>query len=159
MDFSKLDQNEKLALYGAIVVFLAGLISSWGGLLWVAILAAVGMAAVILLPRTSVPGSKGTLMAALGIVALVAGLIEVLRYAGFIGTTLGSLNTIAFIVAVIGAAVMAYAGWQELQTEGGKWEFGSRTAPASEPASEPAASGAPSSPRPADVVEDRSPDA
>lgn len=155
MDLSKLDQNEKLALYGAIAVFLAGLISFWGGLLWIAILAAIGMVAVIFLPRTSVPGSRGTLMAALGLVALGAGLIEVLRYAGFIGSTLGSLGTIAFIVAVIGAAVMAYAGWQELKTEGGKWEFGSRTAPASAPA----APGAQSSAPPADVVEDRSPDA
>jgi len=155
MDFSKLDRNEKLALYGAIAVFLAGLISFWGGLLWIAVLAAIGMVAVIFLPRTSVPGSRGTLMAALGLVALGAGLIEVLRYAGFIGSTLGSVGTIAFIVAIIGAAVMAYAGWQELQTEGGKWEFGSGTAPASAPA----APGAPSSAPPADVVEDRSPDA
>lgn len=156
MDFSKLDQNEKLAVYGAIVVFLAGLISTWGGLLWLAILAAIGMAAVVILPQlakgTSLPGSKGTLMAALGLVALGAGLIEVLRYLGYIGSTLGSLNTIAFIVAVIGAGVMAYAGWQELQKEGGTWEFGSRTAPASAPAASP-------SPPPADGDEQRSPDA
>lgn len=160
MDFSKLDENEKLAVFGAIVVVLAGLISTWGGLLWLAILGAVGMLAVILLPQlskgTSLPGSKGTLMAALGFVALGAGLIEVLRYVGFIGSTIGSLNTIAFIVAVIGAAVMAYAGWRELQKEGGEWEFGSRTPPPLAPASAPAES---SSPPPSDVDERRSPDA
>lgn len=161
MDFSKLDQNEKLAVYGASAVVLAGLISTWGGLLWLAILAAVGMLAVVLLPQisngTSLPGSQGTLMAALGFVALGAGLIEVLRYLGFIGSTLGSLNTIAFIVAVIGAAIMAYAGWRELQMEGGKWVFGSRAGAASAPA--PAAQAESSSPPPSDVDEHRSPEA
>jgi hypothetical protein len=150
MDFSKLDQNEKLAVYGAIAVFLAGLISNWGGLLWLALLAAIGVAVVVFLPQfskgTALPGSKGSLMAGLGLVALGAALIEVLRYLGYIGSTFGSLSTIMFIVAVIGAAVMAYAGWQELQKEGGKWQFGaggpassSATAGAASPAAEPPA--------------------
>ncbi|MBA2263458.1 MAG: hypothetical protein H0W10_02220 [Chloroflexi bacterium] len=161
MDFSKLDQNEKLAVYGASAVVLAGLISTWGGLLWLAILAAVGMLAVVLLPQisngTSLPGSQGTLMAALGFVALGAGLIEVLRYLGFIGSTLGSLNTIAFIVAVIGAAIMAYAGWREIQMEGGKWVFGRRAGAASAPA--PASRAESANPPPSDVDEHRSPEA
>lgn len=166
MDLSKLDQNEKLAVYGAIAIVLAGLISTWGGLLWLAILAAVGMLAVVLLPQlskgTSLPGSKGTLMATLGFVALGAGLIEVLRYLGYIGSTFASLNTITFIISVIGAPVMAYAGWRELQAEGGKWQFGSRAAPAAAPASTAAPASAaaePSSLPTSDVDEQRSPDA
>jgi len=157
MDFSKLDQNEKTALGAAVVVFVFGVISNWGGLFWLAVLAALGMAAVILLPQfspgTSLPGSKGTLMATLGIVALASGAIEILRYIGYFLDTLGRFSTIAFAIAVAGAVVMTLAGWRELQKEGGKWTFGApaKTAPATAPAapSEPAA--------PAD--EDRTPEA
>ena len=53
MDLSKLGQHEKLALYSAIVVFLTGLISNWGGLLWLAVLAAIGVVVVVLLPQLS----------------------------------------------------------------------------------------------------------
>jgi len=163
MDFSKLDQNEKLAIYGAIAVFLAGLISNWGGLFWLALLAAIGVALVVFLPQlskgTALPGSKGSLMAALGLVALGAGLIEVLRYVGYIGSSFGSLSTIMFIVAVIGAGVMAYAGWQELQKEGGKWQFGTggpaaASAPAGSPP--PAAPEAPAA-APAEPMESSAP--
>ena len=48
MDLSKLGQHEKLALYSAIVVFLTGLISNWGGLLWLAVLAAIGCETIAL---------------------------------------------------------------------------------------------------------------
>lgn len=137
MDFSKLSQNEKLALYGAIAVFLGGVISNWGGLFWLAVLAAVTVAAVLFLPGLAL-GSKGTLLATLGIVALGAGLIELLRFLEYFFRTLTDFQTIAFIVALVGAAVMAYAGWMELQREGGKWQFGSATAPTAPPAEPPA---------------------
>ncbi len=73
MDISKLGQNEKLAVFGSAAVILAGLISNWGGLLFLSILAAFGMLVVVFLPQfstgTTLPGSKGSLMAALGILA------------------------------------------------------------------------------------------
>ncbi len=159
MDLSKLGQNEKLALYGAIAVFLAGLVSNWGGLLWLSILAALGVAVVLFLPQmspsTSLPGSRGSLLAVLGLIAFGGALIELLRWLSYVFDSLGSLSTILFLVALIGAAVMAWAGWQALQGEGGKWVLGSSgssggaataTAPAaSAPAAteEPAASPAP----------------
>lgn len=127
MDISKLGQNEKLAMSGSAAVILAGLISNWGGLLFLSILAAIGMLVVVFLPQfstgTSLPGSKGSLMAALGILAAAGAVITALQWLGYLGL-IGSLNTIMFFVAVIGALVMAYAGWQELQSEGGKWVFG-----------------------------------
>jgi hypothetical protein len=127
MDISKLGQNEKLAVFGSAAVILAGLISNWGGLLFLSILAAFGMLVVVFLPQfstgTTLPGSKGSLMAALGILAAAGAVITALQWLGFLGL-IGSLNTIMFFVAVIGALVMAYAGWQELQSEGGKWVFG-----------------------------------
>jgi hypothetical protein len=128
MDLSKLDQNDKLALYAAIVVFLAGLISNWGGLLWLSVLAAVGVAVVLFLPQfapnTSLPGSRGTLLAALGIVAAGAAVIELLRWIEYTFETIGSFSTLLFLVTLIAAAVMAWAGWQALQREGGTWQFG-----------------------------------
>lgn len=148
MDFSKLDQNERLAVFGAIAVFLAGIISSWGGLLFLAILAAIGMAIVVFLPQfsssTSLPGSKGSLMAALGFVAAGAALLTLLQWITVL--SFFGLNAIMFLVALVGALVMAWAGWQELQAEGGKWRFGTSgggTAPAAaaEPIGEPPAEG------------------
>ena len=85
------------------------------------------MLVVVFLPQfstgTTLPGSKGSLMAALGILAAAGAVITALQWLGSLGL-IGSLNTIMFFVAVIGALVMAYAGWQELQSEGGKWVFG-----------------------------------
>lgn len=155
MDLSKLDQNERLAVFGALAVFLAGLISSWGGLLLLAIVAAIGMAVVVFLPQlspsTSLPGSKGSLMAALGFGAAASTLITLLQWIGFLGAF--GFNSIMFIVALVGSLVMAWAGWQELQAEGGTWRFGTtgagadaparhedaHTAPAHDPSDEPAA--------------------
>ena len=133
MDFSRLDQNERMAALGAVAVLLAGLISNWGGLLLLAILAAIAMLVVVFLPQfsaqTALPGSKGSLMAAAGIVAAGSALITMLQWVGFLGSF--GFNSIMFLVAVIGALVMAWAGWQELQAEGGTWQFGTTSAPAS----------------------------
>ncbi len=131
MDLSKLDQNERMATFGAIAVLLAGLISNWGGLLFLAILAAIGMLVIVFLPQfsaqTALPGSKGSLMAAAGILAAASAVITMLQWIGFLGSF--GFNSIMFLVAVVGAVVMAWAGWQELQSEGGKWQFGTASAP------------------------------
>ena len=55
--------------------------------------------------------------------------------------TLGSFGTLLFLVALVGSAVMAWAGWQALQREGGKWQFGMEKATA-------APAGAPDAPAP-----------
>jgi len=148
MDLSKLSQNEKLAVYASAAVVIAGLISNWGGLLFLSILAAVGVAFVVFLPQfsasSSLPGSKGSLMAALGFVAAAGAVITALQWIRYLGDI--DFNTIMFYVAVIGALVLAWAGWQELQSEGGKWVFGSTASrPASEPTSTSAAPAAPAS--------------
>ena len=141
MDLSKLSGNEKLAVYGSAAVVLAGLVSSRGGLLFLAILAAIGMLVVVFLPQlsasTTLPGSRGTLMAALGIVAAVAAAMAALRSLSVLG--MSAVYTIMLLVAVVGALVMAWAGWQELQAEGGKWQFGSASPPTPAPVSEDAA--------------------
>lgn len=159
MDLSKLTQNEKLALYGAIAVFLAGLISNWGGLLFLSILAAVGVATVLLLPQfspsTTLPGSRGSLLAVLGLIAFGGAAIELLRYLGYILESLGRFSTLVFIVAFIGSAVMAWAGWQELQREGGKWVLGNSGAARTDAPA--AAAPATSAPEPMAATEPESP--
>lgn len=141
MDLSRLSGNEKLAVYGSIAVIVAGLISSWGGLRFLSILAAVGMLAVVFLPQlspsTGLPGTKGTLMAALGIVAAVAAVLTALQWLGAFGL-LGWMYAITFLVALVGSLVMGWAGWQELQAEGGTWRFGSATATGAAPAADDA---------------------
>jgi hypothetical protein len=160
MDFSKLTQNEKLAVYGSAAVFLAGIISNWGGLFWLAVLAALATAAIVLLPQAASAiapiGSKGTVLATLGFVAAGVGIIELLRYVEFFLDTLGRFNTIAFIVALVGAGLMAYAGWQELQKEGGKWRFGATSPTASNEAAPVASEQASSAP--AEPTIDESPE-
>lgn len=140
MDLSKLDQAEKMAVYGSIAVVLAGLVSAGGGLLFLAILAAIGMVVVVFLPQfspgTSLPGSKGSLMAALGFVAAGAALITLLQWIGYISLFFSSFTVIMLIVAVVGALVMAWAGWQALQAEGGRWQFGTSTTAATSASTE-----------------------
>lgn len=157
MDFTKLDQSEKLAVYGSAAVILAGLISNWGGLLFLSILAAIGMLVVVFLPQvssgTSLPGSKGTLMAVLGLVAAAGAVIAALQSLDTLGALLGLLSTIVFLLAVIGSLVMAWAGWQELQREGGRWQFGTSHGSASSPEATPAVE------RPADPAPQRDIDA
>lgn len=162
MDFSKLDQNEKMALIAAIVVFLAGLISQWGGLLVLSVIAAAGVAVVLFLPQlapnTALPASRGTMLATLGLIAVAAAVIELLIWIGYTLDTLGRFTTLLFLVTLIASAVMAWAGWQVLQGEGGKWRFGmagSTAAPAAPsdsaaapPPAEPAAAAPAAAPPP-----------
>ena len=96
--------------------------------MWLAVLAAIGMLVIVFLPQfspsTTLPGSKGTLMATLGLVAVASAVITLLQWLSVIGLLFSSFGTIMLIVAIAGTAVMAWAGWQELQGEGGQWKFG-----------------------------------
>ena len=131
MDFSKLSSNEKLATYGAVAVIVGGLVGiGTAGLGIVSVLAAVGMLAVVFLPQlspgTNLPGSRGTLMLVLGGIAaviLVLGLLSVIGAIGFL-MQYAIFNTLFYLIAVAGGVLMAWAGWQEFQGEGGKFQLG-----------------------------------
>jgi hypothetical protein len=139
MDLSKLDQSEKLAFISAAVVFLAGLLSNWGGLLFLSTLAALAAAVVVLLPQlapaTSLPASRGTVLAGLGALALVAAVIELVRWVEYTLDSIGRFGTLLFLVALIGSAVLAWAGWQVLQRERGTGQLSASAAPVAAPAS------------------------
>lgn len=163
MDFAKLGQNEKLAVYGAAGVIVGGLVGYSYGLTILAVLAAIAMLAVVFLPQmspgTNLPGSKGSLMLVCGSVAAVVLVLAVVIYVGTIFTAT-NVRDIFFLIAVIGGVVMSWAGWREFQAEGGKFQLGSsgaaaapgNAAPATEAPAAPAAEAPPAEP-PAPAVQ------
>ena len=137
MDVSKLGQNEKLAVYGAAALIIGGAVGYSYGLTALGMLAAIAMLAVVFLPQLSsgisLPGSRGSLMLAVGGLAgvvMVLALLQAVTGVLFVNT---DFRDLFFLVAVAGGVLMAWAGWQEFQAEGGKFQLGSG-APAAAPA-------------------------
>lgn len=135
---SKLSANEKMAVYSAAVLVLAGIISNWGGLLWLSVLAGIAALAVLFLPQfsptTTLPGSKGSLLVALGGIAAAGAVIEFLRYLSYFFHTIDDYQTWLFAVAAIAAVVLLWTGWKEFQAEGGKFQMGMPGGSAATPA-------------------------
>lgn len=128
MDLSKLSSNEKMAVYSSVVLVLAGIISNWGGLMWLSVLAGVGVLAVLLLPQispsTKLPGSRGSLLVALGGIAAAGAVIEFLRFISYFFNSLDDYRTWLFAIAAIAAIYVLWLGWKEFQAEGGKFVMG-----------------------------------
>lgn len=168
MDFSKLSQNDKLAVYGAAAVVVAGVIAAatytFYSTTWLAIIIALGMLFVVFQPQVAstvnLPGTKGSLMLLLGGAAGVVMVLALLMSLRLIFIQFG-LPDVMFLIAVAGGLLMAWAGWQAFQAEGGKFQLGSSSpgAPASTPTqpppSTPAATPETSTPPPADPDKDR----
>jgi len=131
MNFSKLSQSEKIAAVAAVVVIVTGLISlnnDWGILMAVSLLAGLGVLAVLFLPQMaatmSLPGSKGSLLVALGAIATVATVVVAAGWVEWITEHLGAFDTLQFLLGLVAAVVMAWSGWQILRAEGGKFQIG-----------------------------------
>ena len=128
MDFAKLGQNEKLALYGSLALIVGGIVGYTYGIGGLGILAALAMLLIIFLPQlspgTSLPGTHGSLMVAAGGLAGVSMALALLS--AFASNILSNLDfrDIFFLLAVVGGLLMAWAGWQEFQSEGGKFQLG-----------------------------------
>jgi hypothetical protein len=147
MDFSKLDQNEKLATYGAIAAIVGAILAAAGtfgfGVGWLGLILALAMLAIVFLPQmspqTTLPGSKGSLMLIVGGIAAVFALLGLLSGFGLLGLlSFSPLFVIGWLLNVVGGLVMGWAGWQEFQAEGGKFQLGGTSpAPSARP-SEPA---------------------
>lgn len=136
MDFSKLSSNEKLAVYGSVAVIIGGLVGfGTSGLGILSVIAAIGMLAVIFLPQmspsTTLPGSRGSLLVALGGIAAVVLILGLLGRLGSIGFMLASaaVPTLFYLIAVAGSVLMAWAGWQAFQAEGGRFQIGTAAGP------------------------------
>lgn len=138
MDISKLGQNEKLAVYGAIASIVGPVLSSMGfgfGVGWLTLLLAIAMLAIVFLPQfspqTSLPGSKGSLMLVVGGIAAVSAALALLGSIGLLGF-FGSniVFVLGWLLGIVGGLLMGWAGWQEFQSEGGKFQLGNATTPA-----------------------------
>jgi hypothetical protein len=142
MDFSKLNQNEKLLLYGAVAAIIGGIVGSISGVIWISVLAGLLVLAVLLLPQfspqTSLPGSRGSLLLAIGGVGAVAAALALLTVLVDIGFwfEFAAVRTILFLIGVAGALLVGWIAWQEFQAEGGKFQLG--TAPSAAGAPPPA---------------------
>ncbi len=111
-----LSANEKLAAYGAAAVLIGGFVGFWtGALSLLAMLASIGMLAVVFRSRK---GNRGSIMLALGGVAGVVLVFGLLGRLGSIGLmlTAAPVPTIFYLVAICGGVVMAWAGWLEFST-------------------------------------------
>jgi hypothetical protein len=131
MNFSKLSYFEKVAAVAAAVVVITALISlanDWGPLMAISLLAGLAALVVIFLPQmapaTALPGSKGSLLTAAGAVATVVTAVVAFSWIGWIGEHLGTFDTLQFLLGLVAAVVLAWAGWQVLRAEGGKLQFG-----------------------------------
>ncbi|MBA2634120.1 MAG: hypothetical protein H0U86_14160 [Chloroflexi bacterium] len=138
MDLSKLNSNERLAFWGAILSIVGTILTVVGfgggaGGLWLTFILALAMIAILFLPtwspQTSLPGSKGSLMLVVGGIAGIGALLGLLALLGVIGF-LGNypLYIIGLLVGIAGGLMMGWGGWLEFQSEGGKFQLG--TAPA-----------------------------
>jgi hypothetical protein len=134
MNWNALSSAEKLAVYGSVATLVGGIVGGTVSALgWLAFLAAIAMLIVVFLPQfspqTTLPGSKGSFMLVLGGIAgiiMVLGLLTILGSLGFY-FQLFPVNAIFFLIAIAGGVVMAWAGWQAFQAEGGKFQMGSGT--------------------------------
>jgi hypothetical protein len=159
MDFSKLNANEKLAVYGAVASIVGPILASFGfgfGVGWLTALLAIAMLAIVFMPQlspqTQLPGSKGSLMVVVGGIAAVSAALALLGSLGLLGL-FGSniVFVLGWLLGIAGGLLMGWAGWQEFQAEGGKFIIGTSAAPAAPPAppAPPAGQAEPMAPPPA----------
>lgn len=135
MDLSKLGQNEKLAVYGAVASIVGPIIMAAGYALavgWLTLILALAMLAIVFLPQwspqTTLPGSKGSLMLVVGGIAAVFSVLALLSGFGILGLLgVGPLFVIGWLIGIAGGLLMGWAGWQEFQAEGGKFQLGTST--------------------------------
>jgi hypothetical protein len=150
MDFSKLNSNEKLAVYGAVAAIVGALLSFGGGGTFT-LLTGVAMLIIVFLPQfspgTTLPGSKGSLMLVVGGVAGIAALLSLLAILTVLAAfaLYGGLWFVGLLLSTAGGLLMGWASWREFQAEGGKFNLGTSSAPPAPPAT-PAPPAAPPAP-------------
>jgi hypothetical protein len=139
MDMSRLNSNERLAVYGAGASIIGAILTLFGygfggGGLWLTFLLSLAMLFVVFQPQwapaTKLPGSKGSLMVIIGGVAALGALIALFSLLSFFGLLAGFagfflLPLLGLLVGIVGGAMMGLAGWREFQSEGGTLRIGS----------------------------------
>lgn len=159
MDFSKLSANEKLAVYGAIASIVGPLLSSFGfgfGVGWLTLLLALAMLFIVfqpqIAPQTQLPGTKGSLMLLVGGIAAASAALALLASLGWLGLFgANAVFVIGWLIGIAGGLLMGWAGWQEFQAEGGKFQIGTAGTGSTTPGT--TAPSAPAPPPPAPSAE------
>jgi glucan phosphoethanolaminetransferase (alkaline phosphatase superfamily) len=141
--FSALNANDRMAAIAAVIVVITGVISvanQWGVLMFVPILAGAGVLFIVfqarVAPAAKLPMTRGTLLLGLGAIAALIWAAVTLQYLGYILTPpILIFDSIQFIVGLVAAIVMAFAGWRAYQSEKGA----APAAPSPEPPAAPPA--------------------
>lgn len=140
MDLTKLNQNDKFALLAGAVVAITGLISvvnNWGVFMVLSVLAGVLAVFLILQPQlaptTKLPVTKGLGLLGAGLIATVASGLTAVDWLGWILEHVASFDTVQFVIGLVFAIVLLWAGWAAYKAERG-------TAAPTTPAAPPAAS-------------------
>jgi glucan phosphoethanolaminetransferase (alkaline phosphatase superfamily) len=139
--FSALTGNDRTAAVAAVVALITGVISlanAWGVLMVIPILAAIGVLGIVfqanIAPTVKLPMTKGTLLLALGAAAALIWILVTIQWIGYILTPpILVFDSIQFVIGLVAAIVMAFAGWRAYQAEKGT----SAVPPAAPPAAPP----------------------
>jgi hypothetical protein len=99
-------------------------------------------------PQTQLPGSKGSLMLVVGGIAAVSAALALLSSLGWLGLFGSNIAfVLGWLIGIVGGLLMGWAGWQEFQAEGGKFQLGNAAAATpSAPSPPPPASTTPQPP-------------
>ena len=127
MNFSALSSNDRLAAIAAVVVVITGLVSiaaQWGALVFLSLAAGVVALFVVLQPQIApavkLPMTKGLLLLASGLVSTVVLLVVAFQWIDYILTPpILVFDTVQYLIGVIAAVVLLYAGWRAYQSERG----------------------------------------
>jgi hypothetical protein len=140
--FSALNANDRMAAIAAVIVLITGVISvanAWGFLMILPVLAAIGVLAIIfqarVAPTATLPMTKGTLLFGLGAVAALIWALVTFQWIGYILTPpIFIFDSIQFVIGLVAAIVMAFAGWRAYQAEKGTAPAAPTEAPPAPPA-------------------------
>lgn len=154
MNLSKLNQNEKLAVYGSVAAIVGPVLASAGfgfGAGGLTLILALAMLAIVFLPQlspqTQLPGSKGSLMVIVGGVAAISAALALLSSLGLLGLLGNNLIfVVGWLIGIAGGLLMGWAGWQEFQSEGGQLRLGGKSATTNAPPPESTQAPTPSAP-------------
>lgn len=126
MDLSKLDSTDRMAGIAALVIVVLGvvsLMSDWGTLMLVPILAGLAVLAVLLQPQlspsTTLPAPKPVVLVAAGVAAAVTWLIVAIDWLDWIFEHLATFDTLQFLVGLAASFILAWTGWQAFQASRG----------------------------------------
>lgn len=125
--FSALNANDRMAAIAAVIVVITGVISvanSWGVLMFLPILAGAGVLFIVfqsrVAPTAKLPMTRGTLLLGLGAIAALVWAVVFFQYLGYILTPpILIFDSIQFVIGLVAAFVMAFAGWRAYQAEKG----------------------------------------